>query len=612
MAHLFYFTLTLSCAVLLSARLAEAQRRPARPRVPWRGNAQFVLDNDLSDEFSGSTLNTTKWDEHGLRNPDTGCPRWNGPPSESFPDYSIFFPATDNPIPGGEPIRQYRLKRGRLEYRIRPQPLSFFEDREYYCNTTTFTCNHNPNIPCFATNFNGEPIYADKEKTQFRGVVHDKCKKSPFCIPHHLYVSRKLNRTYASLVAPHISSKKLFKYGFMEAKVKLPRSSAILAVWMHNDDMVNGYCRYRKMEGPFIRRLECPSMVRSRRWQEIDLLEGMNSEIHKTKFMSNVHSFAMNKGEFSSATAVDLGDGEMGGGPIIVKDDFKLKTPSFADVDPALRVSNDFHWNPGSLAELDTEWADKSRVVGVYWSPNEIRFYLDGVEVRRLKNTLIHQPMYLDISTAINVKWAQETPKAIALRKYSKVFYLRTWKVFTEDGVEPPSTLPLDTGIEDGFQDLYGNEMLGVFGRFPHNDNITDFPTIPDTADTVETGPADGTEGLGISRLGTMGGSPDYFDQSDHLPWEVRKRGPKFGASGGRGNRRFSRKRRQMNRRQKNAALANPRRISYLKFRKGKVVSASKVQDAEMTAFEDVNPNKNQASWASETSGGSGKMDDMA
>lgn len=610
---------TAAPALLLALALAIHPAGAQKPRVPWRKEAQFVLDADLSDEFSGSTLDTAKWDEHGLRNPDTDCPKWNGPPSESDPTYSVFFPATDNPDAGGAPIRQYRLNRGRLEGRLNPQPLEFFTRREYYCNSTTFTCNHNANIDCFSTNFFGKPIYLDKEKTLYAGITHDKCKISPFCIPHPLYIQGRTDRTYSKYASTHISSKKTLKYGFLEARVRLPPSSAILAIWMHNDEMVNGYCRYKIKESPTDKRLECPSRIRSRRWEEIDLLEAMNSDFHKQKYTPNVHAFSMYKGEFSSAIATDPGDGEMGGGNIIVRNIFHLKNPSFTDIDPALLLDNDFHWNPGSVADLSVPWADQTRTVGVYWSPNEIRFYLDGVEVRRLKNTIIHQPMHLDLSTALNVQWAKELPVDSELKKYNKIFYVRTWKVFTKDGEEPSTSLTFDLSMENRFNPRYGDQMLGVFDRFPYNDDLTDFPSIPDPEETLEEEvivrqlnesltTAERAYVDAVDREEELG---DYIDTTlDDLTRQVRRRFPGFRQAGGPGNQRYSRGRKKMSPGRRFAALANPGRSASVSYAQNRVSSVATIEDPEITAFEFSNCQKNQAAWASENA--EGNAADMA
>lgn len=80
-----------------------------------------------------------------------------------------------------------------------------------------------------------------------------------------------------------------FKYGFVEARVKLAKSPAVRTIWMHDDNIHPSYSRWinENKDFPF---LETPSLIRSRRWQEIDLLEAMNSEINDywKKYIPNI------------------------------------------------------------------------------------------------------------------------------------------------------------------------------------------------------------------------------------------------------------------------------------------------------------------------------------
>lgn len=371
----------------------------------------------------------------------------------------------------------------------------------------------------------------DSSGTGYAAVVHDKCKKEPYCIPHHRVVLGKKNRQYRKVVSTHIASKETFKYGFVETRLRLSDSPAVAAVWMHNDDMTEGWCRYRystgddggsSSGGSSIKTssrssnsssnnstsstdiksrttsssrsssrttmsntkdstttthktpsLECPSATRSRRWQEIDLVEAMNVGPHATGYYPNVHAFAMYKGEFSSATSSpDVHLGGMGGGPIIVSGVFGESNPSFADVPLSSRVDNDWHWDPGSVSTLRSSWAEEAHTVGMYWSPNEIRFYVDGRETARLRNGLIHQPMHIDVSYGLNTPWAEQSPTEDEMRRsVASVEYVRTWKVLTKHGVEPPAELPLGEEMTTGFRNMYGDKLYGVFDRFPANDS---------------------------------------------------------------------------------------------------------------------------------------------
>lgn len=561
-----------------------------------------------SDEFNGDSLDESKWDTHGLRNPDTGCPKWNGPPSRDAPEYSTFFPTPTDPVTGASIHQQYSVYKGKLWLQVKEEPLEFFTAREYFCNSTTFKCNHNENIDCFATNFFGQPLYKDPEKTQYLGVIHDKCKREPFCIPHPEFVTKQ-PRVYKKYTAAHLVSKKAFKYGYVEVRVRLPNSPQLTAFWMHNDDLTNGYCRYRESMAPEPpgKILECPSPIRSRRWQEIDVLEAMNTAIHKRLYIPNIHSFAMYKGEFSSDIAVDNGDGTMGGGPIIVnKGVFSERIPDFSGVPDSGKEANDFHFSSGSVHTLDADWAQKVRTVGMYWSPKEIRFYFDGQEVRRIKNTLIHQPMFLDISAGWNVPWGQEAPRPFHLRRKAKILYVRRWDVLSEGGMEPASNLTLDTKMEDTFKDLYGNELRGVHGLLPQMDDLTIFPTIPEKEDVIvsKPNPVNAEVGTTVREMRWVSrNETDYFLEHDPVAVRMRRKNPKLETAGGPGNRRFSRKRQRMNDRERRIALGNPNRIGIVP-KPGDVPRP--VEDAAITVFEFSDPNKDAAGWATKNGDGAG------
>lgn len=609
------FSLLTVTSTLLSAALAQ---QPSVPNVPWASAAQFEFQPQLSDEFDGTSLDLSKWDPHGLRNPDTGCPQWNGPVHADYPDDSTFYPSSTDPITKQKSVQMYQISGGELRMKIQEQPLSFFTQREYYCNATTFTCNHNPNINCFATNFNGEPIYTDASKTQYQAVIHDKCKTEPFCIPHPVYVSGKTenDRQYYRLASSHLTSTNSMQYGFLETKVQLGDTPAVAAVWLHDDDLVNGYCRFRKSEGPGRRRIECPSLTRSRRWQEIDLMEAMNSTGHSTRYVPNIHSFAMYKGEFSFADAREFSyPGGMGGGPIIVRGIFNEATPDFADVPVEERVENDWHWSPGPVHMLDAPWAAKSRTLGLYWSPNEIRFFVDGNEVRRINNSLIHQPMFLDLSFALNTRWSQESPSAEQLEEEVRIDYIRAWKVLTADGADPPPNPgnPLGNEMVEGFINKYGNKQFGVFDRFPVNDSVEVFQN--DRGQTVRTAASSELDELHQEISARAASHADYFESVSH-----QRRRRRFRPAGGPGNNRRIRRKGPISRRLRTMLLATTDRAANVYVgRNGRGprgrgrrrmpatgkstqqapgVLVETLDDAEQTIFEFKNPNSLSAGWA--------------
>lgn len=443
------------------------------PNVPWSTFAEFELDSSLSDEFNDPGLDESKWDTHGLRNPETNCPSWNGPISEDpYSIYSTFYPTSTDPAnPGGPRLQQYKIENGRLHVNIDVKDESFFAAREYYCDPSTFHCNHDQTIPCYFTNLHGDAIM---KNGSYLGMTHDKCKKEPFCLPHYKYVLNKAERPYRKYVSTHLYGKPMFRYGYVETKVKMARSMALFAVWMHGRDSTGpGWCRFKETDDGGIQR-ECPSRIKSDRWQEIDFVEAMHSQNHSHKYIPNIHVFQCSKGEFSSAEAVDNGSGEMGGGPIIVNN-ANFKSPKlFAHVPLEQRSPNTFHMGSGSVYDLDVGWGDKERVVGVYWSASEIRFYVDGLEVHSVQNMLVHQPMSLDISSAINIKWAGHLPGSDEeLMQFGEIDYLRVWKVFTPGGVDPPRRNELSDVMVRNFRNRYGYSLRDVHDVFPDNDDRT-------------------------------------------------------------------------------------------------------------------------------------------
>lgn len=487
----YFSTAVLSCTIVFVisfisiARAQDAEPFPT-PNVPWNNEATFEYDTKVSDEFNGNSLNLDIWDEHGIRNFDTNCPTWNGPPSTvADPTYSTFFPATDHPKRPNKRVREYRFDNGSIQLRINNKKTNFFKKREYYCDPNTFTCNHDSSIPCYWTNFFGEPVYTDSTNTTYAGIVHDKCKKSPFCIPHFNKVENNAQRTYSKYTSTHLTGKNLFRYGYIETRVKLADASNILAVWMHGRNSTGpGFCRYRRAEG-FLAgvRRECPSFIRSERWQEIDLVEAMNSDIHQKRYIPNIHVFAGHKGEYTSSDAVDDGSGRMGGGPIVVNKGLFNQYSMFSDLTDEQREDNEFHWNPGTITNFTETWAQAWHVLGCYWSRNEIRFYVDGVEIIRIDNVLVHQPMALDVSASLNVGWSEQIPDDSRIKQWGSVDYVRVWAVNTPTGEDPPTELPLLDPMGRKWEDLYGSDMYGVYDRFPHNDQVTLLPVSE-----VETG----------------------------------------------------------------------------------------------------------------------------
>lgn len=502
-------------------------------------------------------------------------------------------------------------------------------------------------------------------------------------------------------MSTHIASKETLKYGFVETRLRLSDSPAVAAVWMHNDDMTEGWCRYRYSSAadntdsststspsttiktssrsssttsrnttsnnssnsrststsssrrtstthtdniPKTASLECPSATRSRRWQEIDLVEAMNVGTHARGYYPNVHAFAMYKGEFSSPiSSPDVSNGGMGGGPIIISGIFGESNPSFSDIPPASRVDNDWHWDPGSVSDLKSSWADEPHTVGMYWSPNEIRFYVDGKESARLKNSLIHQPMHIDVSFGLNTPWAERSPTEGEMRKsMARVEYVRTWKVLTKDGVEPPAELPLGMDMITGFNNMYGDQLYGVFDRFPANDShgvekndhhllvsmpsTTRFTSTASTITNATTSSASSRSRAHARRRA----NPAVVSNTLHTTADRKRRdswapahsvhdrrvlagytnvgllgrllASRYEPAGGAGNVRFSAKRERMTRGDRMARLASrDRHVGVRRGHEGDIVEM--VRDGARTVFDVADPNAVLAGWAMRANG---------
>lgn len=469
----------LATAPILALVAANEDKREPSPLwkeitgAPW---IHFTLDRDVSDEFDSDALNETKWDPHGLRNENTNCPTWNGPTNYPLVDYSTYFTTTTEPftrrkIPIDE--RQYHLKGGMLHLKISKKPLGYFQQREYYCNSTTYHCNFDQNRPCYATDFQGQPILRNaKDPKSYRYINHDKCKREPFCLPHPAHVMGE-GRKYGAHVGPNLVGRSAFQYGYIEVNVRVAQASAVSAVWMYDNHMWPSYSRFRRenSSAPII--LESPSLIRSRRWQEIDMLEVMNTWAQRLNrlYIPNIHVFAGYHGEFTRARNDDDYDTM---GPIVLDESvFQVgRNPCFDQMNAS--AANSWHLNVGSVHELPEEWAEHFHRVGLYWSPYEIRFVVDGDEVLRLRNTLVHQSMFMVLSMAFNVHWAQTTPSDREIGQEFVVDYVRRWTVQLDvPHNRVPSRLPLSMQMNDTFRSL-GNEYLAAENKFPvRNDNKT-------------------------------------------------------------------------------------------------------------------------------------------
>jgi len=85
------------------------------------------------------------------------------------------------------------------------------------------------------------------------------------------------------------------------------------------------------------------------------------------------------------------------------------------------------HWSKASTWTAPGRLADDYHVYGLDWSKESIKFYVDGVLRRTVKNTHWHQPLYLNFDSETMPKWFG-LPKKENLPSTFSIDYIRTWK----------------------------------------------------------------------------------------------------------------------------------------------------------------------------------------
>ena len=85
------------------------------------------------------------------------------------------------------------------------------------------------------------------------------------------------------------------------------------------------------------------------------------------------------------------------------------------------------HWNTGGVWLAPWRLADDFHVYGLDWEEKEITYYVDGVAVRRVKNTNWHFPLYLDFDSETMPDWFG-MPKDEDLPSTFSIEYIRAWK----------------------------------------------------------------------------------------------------------------------------------------------------------------------------------------
>lgn len=85
------------------------------------------------------------------------------------------------------------------------------------------------------------------------------------------------------------------------------------------------------------------------------------------------------------------------------------------------------HWQVGSYWESPTRFAEDFHVFGFEWSPEELRWYFDGVLVRTVQNTHWHQPLFLIFDSETMPEWFG-MPNDADLPSTFSVEYVRAWR----------------------------------------------------------------------------------------------------------------------------------------------------------------------------------------
>lgn len=85
------------------------------------------------------------------------------------------------------------------------------------------------------------------------------------------------------------------------------------------------------------------------------------------------------------------------------------------------------HWNIGGTWTAPWDLADDFHVYGLEWDEEELKYYVDGVLVRRMKNTHWHQPLTLNFDSETMPNWFG-LPRDEDLPSTFRIRYVRSWK----------------------------------------------------------------------------------------------------------------------------------------------------------------------------------------
>ena len=89
-------------------------------------------------------------------------------------------------------------------------------------------------------------------------------------------------------------------------------------------------------------------------------------------------------------------------------------------------VNPDRHWSKGGKWTAPADLADTFRVYGLEWDRERLRYSIDGVVVREMKNTHWHQPLTLNFDSETMPKWFG-LPEPGTLPSTFSIDYVRAW-----------------------------------------------------------------------------------------------------------------------------------------------------------------------------------------
>jgi len=90
-------------------------------------------------------------------------------------------------------------------------------------------------------------------------------------------------------------------------------------------------------------------------------------------------------------------------------------------------VNPDRHWSKGGKWKAPWRLADEYHVYALEWNRHELKYYVDGQVVRKMKNTHWHQPLHLNFDSETMPNWFG-LPELDTLPSTFSIEYVRAWK----------------------------------------------------------------------------------------------------------------------------------------------------------------------------------------